>query len=134
MRRLDASTVVALLRRHGFRYFVDDEGDVGGLWEGARVYFPVRGGAQEMLFVRAYYDRRLDASRRVEVMALLDEWNRERVYPKVYSSLDDSGALRVMGEVALDCEPGVTLDYLHHMIGVSVATALQFGEFLDARL
>ena len=128
---LTRDRVVEWLGENGFSYFVDSEGDVGGLWHGWLFYFLMVGESSEVLQVRGQWHRDLTIERLEEILELCNEWNAERIWPKTYVRVRDNGAVLVYTEVTVDLEHGVTEDQLDQLLQCGLTTGSMFFEHLD---
>jgi hypothetical protein len=81
---LSTERVVQWLEANGFHYFVDNDGDLGGLWRGRLFYFFLFGEHSEILQVRGQWHREVAIERLEEVLDACTEWNAERIWPKAY--------------------------------------------------
>lgn len=130
---LTRDRVVEWLGENGFSYFVDSEGDVGGLWHGWLFYFLMVGESSEVLQVRGQWHRDLTIERLEEILELCNEWNAERIWPKTYVRVRDNGAVLVYTEVTVDLEHGVTEDQLDQLLQCGLTTGSMFFEHLDEK-
>ncbi|HEY3436482.1 MAG TPA: YbjN domain-containing protein [Actinotalea sp.] len=117
--------------RHGYTYFVDDDGDVGGLWRGRLFYFFLFGDHQEILQVRGQWNREFAIERLTEVLDICNEWNAEKIWPKAYVRVRDDGMVHATCEVATDLGQGVTDAQLGQLLHCGLSTASVFFDTLD---
>src|SRR5688500_5675868 len=117
--------------RHGYTYFVDDDGDVGGLWRGRLFYFFLFGERQEILQVRGQWNREFAIERLTEVLEICNEWNAEKIWPKAYVRVRDDGMVHATCEVATDLEQGVTDAQLGQLLHCGLSAASIFFDTLD---
>ncbi|MFC5909646.1 YbjN domain-containing protein [Streptacidiphilus monticola] len=129
----DQDLVKQLLDQMELKHTVDEEGDLLAPWEGFRVYFMFRGEQQELFAVRAFYDQPHDLERKAELLEALDEWNRETLWPKVYTHTHDD-AVRVIGETQMIVGMGVNLDYFVAMTANWTQAAVTFNTWIAERL
>ncbi|KMM45772.1 MAG: YbjN domain-containing protein [Cellulomonas sp.] len=122
--------VTATLDAHGYRYAIDSDGDIGGIWDDHVFYFVRIGAEREFLQVRGRWTRPLAASRYLEVLELANAWNTDKVFPKTYVRVEDD-LLGVYAEHAVDYRPGVADSQLDQHLGCAVSTALAFFSHLD---
>lgn len=116
---------------HGYTYFVDDDGDVGGLWRGRLFYFFLFGERQEILQVRGQWNREFAIERLPEVLEICNDWNGEKIWPKAYLRVRDDGMVHVTCEVATDLEHGVTDDQLGQLLHCGLSSTSIFFDHLD---
>jgi len=116
-----------------FSYFIDNDGDLGGLWRGRLFYFFLFGQQAEILQVRGQWHRELAIERLEEVLDLCNEWNAERIWPKAYVRVRDNGRVHVVAEVATDLEHGATDAQLSQMLFCGLSTGSMLFDALDER-
>ncbi|WP_182113618.1 MULTISPECIES: YbjN domain-containing protein [unclassified Actinotalea] len=117
--------------RHGYTYFVDDEGDVGGLWRGRLFYFFLFGDDQEILQVRGQWNREFSIERLTEVLELCNDWNAEKIWPKAYVRVRDDGMVHLTSEVATDLEHGVTDAQLGQLLHCALSASSVLFDTVD---
>lgn len=116
---------------HGYTYFVDDDGDVGGVWRGRLFYFFLFGEHHEILQVRGQWNREFAIERLTEVLEVCNEWNAERVWPKAYVRVRDDGMVHANCEVSTDLEHGVNDAQLGQLLQCGLSAASVFLDALD---
>ena len=130
----DQNLVKQLLDQMELKHTTDEEGDLVAPWEGFRVYFMFRGEQKELYAVRAFYDRPHPIESKTELLEALDEWNRETLWPKVYTHTHDDGVVRVIGESQMIVGMGVNINYFIAMTANWTQSAVQFDQWLANRL
>ena len=128
---LSPERLCAWFAQHGYTYFVDNDGDVGGLWRGRLFYFFLFGERQEILQVRGQWNREFAIERLTEVLEICNEWNAERVWPKAYVRVRDDGMVHVTCEVSTDLEHGATDDQLGQLLHCGVSASSTVFDLLD---
>lgn len=123
--------ITAWFRRNEFSYFVDNDGDLGGLWRGRLYYFFLFGDESEILQIRGQWHREVAIERLEEVLNACNEWNAERIWPKAYVRVRDNGMVHVIAEVATDLEHGVTDDQLNQLLFCGLSTGSMFFDSID---
>lgn len=123
--------IASWLDQNQFSYFVDSDGDLGGLWRGRLFYFFLFGERQEILQVRGQWHRELAIERLSEVLDLCNDWNADRIWPKAYARVRDNGRVHVVTEVAVDFEHGATDDQLSQSLFCGLSTATMLFDALD---
>ena len=113
------------LSRRGYRFRIDDDGDVTGTWDGNRFWFLLLGEHDEILQVRGRWAGNLPTGARLAVLQAANDWNRERIWPKVYTREESSG-LALYAEVSVDFEHGATEEQLAQTVSCGLVTASQF--------
>jgi hypothetical protein len=125
--------IAAWMTDNHFSYFVDNDGDLGGLWRGRLFYFFLFGEQAEILQVRGQWHRELAIERLEEVLDLCNEWNAERIWPKAYVRVRDNGRVHVVAEVATDLEHGATDAQLSQILFCGLSTGSMLFDALDER-
>jgi hypothetical protein len=123
--------ILEWLRGNEFSYFVDNDGDVGGLWRGRLFYFFLFGDDAEILQVRGQWNREISIERLPEVLEACNEWNADRIWPKAYVRVRDNGMVHVISEVATDLERGVTDAQLAQLLHCGLSTGSMFFDAID---
>jgi hypothetical protein len=103
-------------------------------WEGFRVYYMFRGDQKELFAVRTFYDRPHSIDSKTELLEALDEWNRESLWPKVYTHTHDDGVIRVIGESQMIVGMGVNINYFVAMTANWTQASVAFDQWLANRL
>lgn len=124
-RPLDAARVERYLVGQGYRVVRDEDGDLTGTWDGDRFWFMLLGEQHEILQVRGRWHRSLPAGRRPATLLALNDWNRERIWPKAYLR-DEEDGVALYTEVSVDLEHGVTDAQLARLVACGLGTGVQF--------
>ncbi len=114
-----------------FRYLVDEDGDVQVGFEAGKFYIIVQGPSEEIMLVSGTWNRVLDIEERQRAREVCDEWNCDKVWPKTFTRLTDSGDLRVSCEHSVDYEHGLTDAQLVQHLTTIFATGHSFFERLE---
>lgn len=125
---LGQERIIRWLEQEEYVYFVDSEGDIGGLWDERPVYFYVLGERDEILQVRGMWNRSVALAHLPEVLAATNRWNHDRIFPKAYAQVRDDGAVRIVAEHTVDLEHGVSDAQLAQMLSCALGT---IGSMLD---
>ncbi len=125
--------IAAWMTENQFSYFVDSDGDLGGLWRGRLFYFFLFGEHSEILQVRGQWHREVALERIEEVLDLCNEWNAERIWPKAYVRVRDNGRVHVVAEVATDLEHGATDTQLSQLLFCGLSTGSMLFDALDEK-
>jgi hypothetical protein len=120
----------AVLDSREMNYGVDDDGDIGGYWDGHLFFFFQLGQSGEYLQTRGRWNRKVGADQLPAVAEAVNEWNATKLWPKVYVRVEDEG-LGVYGEHTVDYESGLTDEQLDQHLACGIMTTLQFFEQLD---
>jgi hypothetical protein len=129
---LTPERIEAVLKKEGYYYFIDSDGDIGGHWGDHTFYFLRFGEDKEMLQVRGRWHRKIDPAWVAELSAAANEWNTAKLFPKAYVRVTDN-AIEVYGEHTVDYEHGVTDKQLLLQIDCGVQTTLSFFATLDEK-
>lgn len=130
-RPMTNARLCAWFARHDYTWFVDNDGDVGGLWRGRLFYFFLFGERSEILQVRGQWNREFAIERLTDVLEVCNEWNAERIWPKAYVRVRDDGMVHVTCEVATDLEHGATDAQLDQLLQCGLGSAGAFFDHLD---
>ena len=128
---LGIARIVDWFEDNGFSYFIDNDGDLGGLWRGRLFYFFMFGESSEILQVRGQWNREVSIERLEEVLEACNEWNADRIWPKAYVRVRDNGMVHVISEVATDLEHGVTDAQLDQLLHCGLSTGSMFFDAID---
>jgi hypothetical protein len=128
---LSIARIVDWFDENGFNYFIDNDGDLGGLWRGRLFYFFLFGDRSEILQVRGQWNREVSIDRLEEVLEACNEWNADRIWPKAYVRVRDNGMVHVISEVATDLEHGVTDGQLGQLLHCGLSTGSMFFDAID---
>ncbi|HWS58834.1 MAG TPA: YbjN domain-containing protein [Actinotalea sp.] len=123
-RPLTSERVEAYLVGCGYRVERDEEGDLTGTWDGDRFWFLTLGEDREILQVRGRWRRTLPSDERTAALLVVNDWNRERIWPKTYLRVEDD-AVALYGEVSTDLEHGVTDTQLGQLVSCGLGTSAQ---------
>lgn len=126
--------VQQVLDEFGLKHQIDGDGDLVVRWEKCSVYFFFYGEHSEVVQARLYMNRRFSVEMRGSLALVLDEWNRTKLFPKVYTVLPDDGMVGVCAEQCYDFEAGVTRAQLKYALGTWVETLLRFTEWVDEQV
>lgn len=118
------------LTEHDYHFAVDDDGDLTGTWDDHRFWFLLLGDAQEIVQIRGRWSRTLPMEQRSAALLALNDWNRERIWPKCYLREEDD-RIAVYSEVSADLEPGANNDQLDQILACGLGTGVQLFSALD---
>ncbi len=111
------------LDQHDYNYGLDDDGDLTGHWDGNQIWLILMGEDDEILQVRGRWHDTLNVSDRLNALRAINDWNRDRIWPKVYLREEKPG-LALYAEVSVDLEHGVTDAQLHQYLECAIATSV----------
>lgn len=109
------------LAQHNYSFEVDGAGDLTGLWDGNQLWFVRLGSKSEILQVRGRWHRTLNGANRLSALRAFNDWNRDRIWPKVYLREEKAG-LVLYAEVSVDLEHGATDGQLQQYLSCGIAT------------
>lgn len=124
---LTQDRIEAYLRSEGYDVGRDADGDVTGVWNSHHFWFIVLGDHDEVLQVRGRASRTVPLEHRAALLLGVNDWNRDRVWPKAYLREEESG-LAIYGEMSVDLEHGVTDEQLGRLLDCGLATSVQLFE------
>ena len=125
--------VIEWITDYGYSYFIDSDGDVGGLWHSRLFYFLLFGAQTEILQVRGQWNREITIERVEEVLDFCNDWNTDRIWPKAYFRVRDNGMIQVYAEVSVDLEHGATDEQLDRLLSCGLSTSAMLFDTLDAQ-
>jgi hypothetical protein len=130
---LSRERVEESLRRRGWHFLVDSDGDVTGSWDHNVFYFFITGNAKEILQIQGRWHEDLPLELRSEVLLAINEWHQTKLWPKGYIHVDDGGHLWVHADHVGDWEHGVTDKQLDLTITCALNTSLRMFEDMARR-
>lgn len=136
MAPLSLSRVEDSLTRYGYAYVEDDEHPdiVRARFDDYRFQFMISGDEHGVLQTRGRWSHSVDVSRKVEMIKLCNEWNMNRIWPKVYVRRESEGLLGVYGELAADFRVGALDAQIDNAIKCGLSTVIAFFHSLEERL
>ena len=130
----DQALVISLLDQMQLKHGVDDEGDLWAAWDGYRVFFMFRGEQQELFAVRSFYERGYPVEKKGEMLDLIDDWNRNTLWPKIYTHTDEGGLVRLIGESQIMLGTGINIDLFASTVIHWTQAAIGFDGWLKEQL
>jgi len=127
---LSHERLLAVLDARDMKYGVDDDGDVGGYWDGHLFFFFRLGGQQEYLQTRGRWNRQVGADQYARLVDLVNTWNSEKLWPKGYVRAEGD-VVGVYAEHTVDYEHGATDEQIDLHLACGITTALSLFEHLD---
>ncbi|GAB4096686.1 YbjN domain-containing protein [Brachybacterium horti] len=124
------------LTRHGYAY-VEDEAHpeiLRARFDDYRFQFMLSGEDHGVLQTRGRWNHSVDMSRKVQMIKLCNEWNMNRVWPKVYVRRESEGLLGVYGELAADFRAGALDAQVDSALTCGLSTVIAFFHSLEDRL
>jgi hypothetical protein len=130
---LDMTRIEEYLASKDFRFVRDADGDVTGNWDDNRFWFMLLGGRQEIVQVRGRWDKPIPLADRSLALHVVNDWNRERIWPKVYLRTEDE-SLALYCEVSADFSAGATDAQLAQLLACGLGTGVQFFATVEGHL
>lgn len=136
---LDVPTTVtrdrlaSYLGSRGYTFRLDEDGDITGTWDGNRFWFMLLGVDKDIIQVRGRWHRPLAESNRVATLQIVNDWNRDRIWPKAYVRREN-GALSLYTEHSVDFGPGATQDQIDETLAGGLGNSLQLFASVAASL
>lgn len=128
---IDMSRVRSALDGLGTKYRVDDDGEFIGWWGDTLLMgFMVVGSQQDILQIWGGWAARPPVELFGRFIEVCNSWNAEKRWPKVYAVADDE-VVRVRAELNVDCEGGVTDEWIVQQVTCAIGTAGQFCSELE---
>lgn len=121
IRAVTIERVAAYLRERGYGFAPTPAG-LAGTWDGHQLWFLLQGSRADVLQVRGRAVSAVPVRDRVAVLRALNDWNRGRVWPKVYLRAEgDQAAEHVLyAELSTDVRHGATDAQLAVQLGTSL--------------
>lgn len=129
---LTRERISAFLTERDYHFNIDDDGDATGTWDDHRFWFLLFGDKQEIVQTRGRWARTLPLEARHNALLVINDWNRDRIWPKTYLREEES-QIAIYAEVSADLEPGSNDDQLAQILSCGLGTAIQFFRNLDSR-
>ncbi len=123
-----------LFEQNQWKYFVDNEGDLGGNWDDDQFYFLLRGSDSEILHIQSMWHMTPRIDFLEDVRTFIEQWHREHLWPKCYHRISDEGRIRVFCENTVDYEKGASDAQLLQQIRCALGTASGFYDELTTAL
>ncbi|EYT50193.1 hypothetical protein D641_0105270 [Brachybacterium muris UCD-AY4] len=124
------------LARLGYAFVEDEEHPdvLRARFDDYRFQFMLTGDEHGVMQTRGRWNHTVDVSRKVEMVKLCNEWNMNRIWPKVYVRRESEGLLGVYGELAADFRAGALDDQIDNSITCGLSTVIAFFHSLEERL
>jgi hypothetical protein len=113
------------LREQGYRFQVGTDGSIGGNWDGNVFSIALIGPASTIVQVRGTWSGTIDPELAPGIAQVVNDWNRDRIWPKVYSRRNGTG-LHAHTEVSVDLGPGATDAQIAEVVACGLGTGVQF--------
>ncbi|MDO5097444.1 MAG: YbjN domain-containing protein [Corynebacterium sp.] len=123
--------VADYLRAQDYNFTTDEDGDIFTGFDENNFVLVATGKMREIYVVRATWKVTAPIDARGKLVEICNDWNREKLWPKAYVTVDDEGMVRVHAETNTDLEHGVGDRQLAQLTDCGIATALQLFNRLD---
>ena len=134
VRPISKERIEKIFDGQGWYYGRDDDDDVCGRWDGAPFFFLFMGQMNEILSVTSRMAEEVPMEQEAELNGVIEDWHRDRIWPKACYAPTDDRTLRVMTEVNVDYEHGATDAQLLQQINCSIATQLSLYDHIRETL
>lgn len=128
--------IIEALKAKNYRWSLDSDGDICGNWSEERhaIWFLRQGKEKEVLLIRYQHSALFDAEQLSSLYEFCNDWNRQKFFPKSLVVKTESGRLRLIGELTVDLEYGVSRKQLANFISCGISTSLRMGESADEEI
>jgi hypothetical protein len=133
VRAVTEGRVLAVLRSQGYRVTEVADGAVAGTWGAHAFTIALVGESADILQVRGTWHDTLEVQSEASLRQMLNDWNRDRIWPKVYTRSSNEG-LRIQAETCFDLADGANDAQLVEVIACGLGTGLQFFEAMNGLL
>lgn len=116
----------------GWNWEIDDEGDFVTGFDSNQYVFRITGKKNEIFTIIAFRSTPVDAQLRSEVELLIEDWHATHLWPMA-SFTEKNGEIRILAEVNLDCEWGLSDAQLVTQCKCGIGTISAFFEEVDER-
>lgn len=104
----DLALIGQVLEEFELSFRIDEFGHVATRWQGYSLFLQFHGDEGEHYSVRTIYDRNYTVGDKHAIRAVLDEWNRDSLWPKAYTATSDDGTVIIVSEATMRVDGGVT--------------------------
>lgn len=132
---VDRERVTDFLTAKEYKFTVDDNSNLFGIWDGNPFWFIFLGESKSCFQVRSRWKRELSESARASVLYAVNDWNRDKIWPKSAVFVDEEQHhLQVHAEVSFDFTAGATKPQFEYAFGYAMDTSMQFYEYMESRI
>ena len=125
---LSHEMIISALKARDFAHFIDDDGDIGGNWQGCLIYFFRLGKEEEVLPGQDVDADGLQHRRRAPALCLLQRLEPRPALAEGVRAHRRRRRVRVVGEVVGDWERGVTPEQLDQVMICGIATGCELAD------
>ena len=126
--------LIEIFKSNDWKYFIDSDGDLGGMWESNQFFFFIAGENKDGLVVQGRWHDSISFDKMRDLQNLIDEWNATKLWPKCYSRTDDNGRISVFTEVAQTWRYGATEAQLLQQLTCALSTSVDFFNHIESTL
>lgn len=131
---LSQERLKALFEQNEYKYYLDNDGDLGGTWDFHQYHFIFVGENKELLHVMSRGRRVLSMKYLETVRRVIKDFNAEKLFPTCFYRISDEGLISVHTQLTYDWEHGVSDSQLEMQLQCAISTSRQFYDELEAAL
>lgn len=131
---LSQERLKALFDENEYKYYIDNDGDLGGTWDFHQYHFILVGEQKELLHVMSRGRRVLSMKDLDKVRQVIKDFNAEKIFPTCFYRISDEGLISVHTQLTYDWEHGVSDSQLEMQLQCAITTSRQFYDELEAAL
>ncbi|MDR2703445.1 MAG: YbjN domain-containing protein [Cellulomonadaceae bacterium] len=124
--------LAAWLKDNNYSYFVDSDGDLGGLWDNRMFHFLILGDGTAFQ-IRGQWNRFGNMDRIEDLLNVVNEWNSDRIWPKAYVRVRDDGTIVVCTDLTITADSGLSEPQLDLQLRCGLATSAAFFDSLEVQ-
>ena len=117
----------------GYHVRVEPDASLTGLWDGYPFQLRLTGNAQDYLSVLGTWGRSVPEEMDSAVAQAVNDWNRDKIWPTVFTVSDESGTT-VRTEILADVGAGATDRQLVELVEAGLSAGVQFFQALGASM
>ncbi|WP_435299857.1 YbjN domain-containing protein [Timonella sp. A28] len=132
---VDRDRLVAYLSAEDYKFSIDDDGDVVGVWDGHPFWFMFMGPDKRFFQIRARWRRKISTESKLMLMQVANDWNRDKLGPKVFVREDEeTHEHSIFAEITFDYSSGASKKQFEYSVDYALKSSLQFFEFLNTTI
>ncbi|GAA4286777.1 hypothetical protein GCM10022262_11360 [Georgenia daeguensis] len=117
----------------GYHVRVEPDASLTGLWDGYPFQLRLTGASQDYLSVLGTWGREVPEEMRGAVAQAVNDWNRDKIWPTVFTFTDESGTT-VRTEILADVGGGSTDRQLVELVEAGLSAGVQFFQALGGSM
>jgi len=122
----------AWMRDNNYNFFIDSDGDLGGLWDNRIFHFLILGNGSAFQ-VRGQWNRFGNMDKLEDMLNAVNDWNADRIWPKAYLRVRDDGSIVTCTDITVPLDAGVTEPQLDLQLRCGLATSAAFFDSLESQ-